>query len=56
VDLGDARAEELDFLAPKVPKATDLHIVLEIKDSGTPALFAYRRAIVQVTPRATAGQ
>jgi hypothetical protein len=50
VDLGEARAEELAFRAPKGLNAIDLHIVLEIKDDGSPALFAYRRAIVRVTP------
>jgi len=27
-----------------------LHVILQAKDDGTPLLFAYRRAIVEVTP------
>jgi hypothetical protein len=50
LDLGDAQTEDLTFQAPSVPGAADLHIVLEIKDNGTPPLFVYRRAIVRVDP------
>jgi hypothetical protein len=52
LDLGPAASESLSFAAPKVDAPADLHIVLEVKDSGKPALFAYRRAIVRVTPAA----
>ena len=53
IDLGDSQAEELSFRAPELSNEMDLHIVLEVKDTGTPALSAYRRAIVRVT---TSGQ
>ncbi|HVJ00018.1 MAG TPA: nucleoside hydrolase-like domain-containing protein [Sphingomonas sp.] len=39
------------FVAPEVSEPTPFHIILEAKDSGKPALYAYRRAIVTVVPR-----
>ncbi|KAA8994929.1 DUF1593 domain-containing protein [Affinibrenneria salicis] len=38
------------FIAPSVDAPTPFHIILEAKDSGTPALTSYRRAIVTVLP------
>jgi hypothetical protein len=52
LDLRGSTGESLIFKAPEVSSATDLHIVLEMKDNGTPALYAYRRAVVSVLPRA----
>ncbi len=40
------------FVAPEVSAPTRFHIILEARDAGTPALYAYRRAIVTVNPRA----
>lgn len=53
VDLqrGDPMATR--FTAPNVSVPTRIHIVFEARDSGKPALFAYRRAIINVRPRAT---
>jgi hypothetical protein len=50
LDLGAAEVEDLSFRVPKVTGPVDLHIVLEIKDNGTPPLYSYRRAIVSVVP------
>jgi hypothetical protein len=35
---------------PKVDQARSLHVILEAEDDGTPSLFAYRRAVIEVTP------
>ena len=36
--------------APSVSRTSTMHVILEVTDSGTPALTRYRRAIVTVTP------
>ena len=28
-----------------------IHVILVVKDNGTPSLYAYRRAIVKVLPK-----
>lgn len=48
--LKDTNQRDLTFVAPKVDKPTPFHIIAEVKDSGTPELFSYRRAIVTVLP------
>ncbi|MCS3433556.1 DUF1593 domain-containing protein [Klebsiella sp. BIGb0407] len=48
--LENTGSDELIFTAPPVKKPTPFHIILEVKDDGTPPLFSYRRAIVTVTP------
>jgi hypothetical protein len=35
---------------PAVVKPGTLHVILQVKDDGDPPLFAYRRAILEVTP------
>jgi hypothetical protein len=35
---------------PKVDQPRTLHVILEAEDDGTPSLFAYRRAVIEVTP------
>jgi hypothetical protein len=44
---GGARAS---FVVPKVSAPTEIHVILEAKDNGTPALTRYRRVIVAVVP------
>jgi len=36
--------------APKVTKPQTVHVILEVRDSGTPKLWAYRRAIINLQP------
>jgi len=48
--LENTQRDELIFTAPAVKNPTPFHIILEVKDDGTPQLFSYRRAIVTVTP------
>ncbi len=47
---GDSDSLDASFTAPQVKTATPFHIILQVQDDGTPSLFAYRRAIVTVTP------
>jgi hypothetical protein len=35
---------------PAVTKAGSLHVILQAEDDGAPHLFAYRRAVIDVTP------
>jgi hypothetical protein len=45
-----ATGETTGFVAPTVKKAETIHVILLLQDNGAPSLFAYRRAIVTVTP------
>lgn len=38
--------EDLTFTMPQLKKGQELHIVLEVKDSGEPSLFSYRRIVM----------
>ena len=38
------------FVAPKVTEPRTIHFILEAGDNGEPALTAYRRVIVTITP------
>ena len=46
LDLGETRRESLEFTIPR-GEAREVHIVLEVRDRGTPPLVSYRRAIVE---------
>lgn len=48
-DLEDGRTA---FTAPPTEVAATLHVILELKDHGSPPLFAFRRAVVTVRPAA----
>ncbi len=37
---------DLTFSMPELSSGQELHIILEVKDSGTPSLFTYRRIIL----------
>jgi hypothetical protein len=37
-------------MPPKVKRPETLHIILEVRDSGSPNLWAYRRAVVTIRP------
>jgi hypothetical protein len=38
------------FIAPKVDKQETIHIILELRNSGKPALYSYRRVVVTIKP------
>jgi hypothetical protein len=46
LDLNDTNGEEISFLMPELKKGQELHVILEVKDSGEPPLFSYRRTIL----------
>lgn len=46
LDLNDSNDEEINFVMPELKKGQALHVILEVKDSGEPALFSYRRVIL----------
>lgn len=45
--LGDTT----QFVAPLVNQPSTIHVILQIEDTGTPSMFAFRRAVVTVDPR-----
>jgi hypothetical protein len=47
-DLGGEATCE--FVAPLVKKGQTIHVILRVRDNGKPALTAFRRAIVTVSP------
>jgi len=50
IDFEDASRETLVFTPPRLSTPASLHVVLEVTDTGAPALYSYRRAVVKVTP------
>lgn len=47
VQLNNPGAEEISFVMPKLNAGQELHLICEVKDNGTPALFSYRRVILR---------
>ncbi|MCC7377149.1 MAG: zinc-dependent peptidase [Verrucomicrobiales bacterium] len=50
VKLGADTGWVTTLVAPAVKKEETLHIICEVKDSGSPGLWSYRRAILTVVP------
>ncbi|WP_308992170.1 nucleoside hydrolase-like domain-containing protein [Mariniflexile litorale] len=50
VKLQDSDKGVSSFVAPKVNKAENIHIILEVRDNGDPALVSYKRMIITVKP------
>ncbi|MCL4853000.1 MAG: hypothetical protein KJZ78_16700, partial [Bryobacteraceae bacterium] len=48
--LGATRGTVTSLVAPAVKEPATVHVILEVKDGGTPSLFAYRRAVITVSP------
>ena len=50
VPLRNATTSSVEFTVPeKLPRNTDsIHVILEVKDDGTPNLTAYRRVVVRI--------
>lgn len=46
LELANATSEETSFTMPELKKGKELHVILEVKDAGTPALFSYRRMVL----------
>jgi hypothetical protein len=45
-ELTNSTSEEINFTMPELKKGQELHVILEVKDSGKPSLFSYRRAVL----------
>ena len=50
IELQNSNSARPSFTAPKVDKARDFHIIMQVKDEGEPALTRYQRVIVNVIP------
>lgn len=50
VDISDATSATARFEAPTVASSQTLHVILEVRDDGEPALVRYGRVIVTVAP------
>ena len=46
LELTNTTSEEISFAMPELKKGQEVHVILEVKDSGTPALFSYRRILL----------
>jgi len=46
LELDNPSFEEIIFTMPELKKDQSLHIILEVKDTGIPELFSYRRIIL----------
>lgn len=53
VTLANAASSQASFTAPNVTTTSTIHVVLEVKDNGSPALTSFRRVVVQVDPVVT---
>lgn len=47
VKVENPESEEISFTMPELRNDQSLHIILEVKDDGNPALFSYRRIILK---------
>jgi hypothetical protein len=46
LEIFNPYAEEIRFRMPKLGEGQSLHLILEVRDSGTPALTSYRRVVL----------
>ena len=45
-DFSNHHTAEFSFTMPELKNGQELHIILEVKDSGEPSLYSYRRVIL----------
>ncbi|NWG75480.1 MAG: DUF1593 domain-containing protein, partial [Rubrivivax sp.] len=50
VKLTASRGASTSLPNPTVSKSETIQVILEVRDTGTPSLWAYRRAIIRVQP------
>jgi len=48
LDLKGTESSEVSFIAPEVYGPETIHVLITVKDSGSPALYAYRRVVITV--------
>lgn len=46
LEIGNPDAEEIKFQMPKLGDGQSLHLILEVRDLGTPSLTSYRRVVL----------
>jgi len=46
LELTNTGSEEINFAMPELKKGQEFHLILEVKDSGNPSLFSYRRVVL----------
>lgn len=51
VELRGASTASISFVVPPVKNEGTIHLILEVRDNGSPNLFSYRRIIVEARPR-----
>ncbi len=51
LELSNSNSEDVSFQMPELKSGQELHIILEVKDTGNPALFSYRRTIISNPPK-----
>jgi hypothetical protein len=50
VNLSKTDGTTTEVMLPKVTEPGNVHVILQVEDDGTPKLWAYRRAVIAVTP------
>jgi len=50
IELADRDQHKIQFVAPTVAEPKTIHMILEVKDSGTPNLTAFARIVITVLP------
>ncbi len=46
LELAAPTSEEINFTMPELKNGQQLHVILEVKDAGSPALFSFRRILL----------
>lgn len=46
LNIANHDKEDISFTMPELKRGQELHIILEVKDTGEPSLFSYRRIIL----------
>ncbi|WP_347838398.1 nucleoside hydrolase-like domain-containing protein [uncultured Draconibacterium sp.] len=50
IQLNNPLSKKVSFVAPEVDKASTIHLIFQVTDSGKPALNSYQRMIITVLP------
>ncbi len=48
IQLANSGSERASLVVPQDAVGSTIHVILEVTDSGTPALTSYRRAVITV--------
>lgn len=50
VRIDDPLGQTISFVAAEVEQPNTIHIILEVRDRGEPALFSFQRILISVLP------